>query len=389
VADELFASIPGSVTNYAIIRRASDGYAADDAADAFEAWADGSIDDYDIPLTSQGGDYYTADFPTWITAGTYDIIYYVQAGATPATTDDIHASERLYWNGSSVSSSPSSDYLTTLARVKIHLGISSSTYDSSLTNKLGAASRAIENYCDRMFLSTAVTEYFNGSGTDYLQLNYFPVTLMTRVAACPEVVLSIRNSTADRARVYVSATNVTLSSTTAAVTTTTNLAVATYTTVTTMAAAINAVSGWSATIVGDNGGLATGDFRAIQGTFDAVNCDAELELFVEDVVVRVNPDTGRVYGRWPFGFQNIQVSYSGGYAAGTVPDPVQEACCELVALMHRASTTDSSKKSERLGDYAYTNFDQVGGSMGASSLIFKSPMVMELLSAYRLPHAIL
>jgi hypothetical protein len=96
-----------------------------------------------------------------------------------------------------------------------------------------------------------------------------------------------------------------------------------------------------------------------------------------------------VYGRFPFGFQNIQVSYTGGYAAGAVPDPVQEAACELVALLHRASTSDSSKKSEKLGDYAYVNFDQTGGSSGASSLIFKSPMVMELLSAYRLPHAIL
>jgi hypothetical protein len=390
MADELFSTIPGSVTNYAIIRRASDGYAADDAADAFEAWADGSIDDYDIPLTSQGGDYYTADFPTWITAGTYDIIYYVQAGATPATTDDIHASERLYWNGSSVSSSPSSDYLTTLARVKLYGNITSSTYDSTLTNNLGAASRFVERYTQRWWLSEARTEYYNGRGTNYIQLYGMPVTLVSRIATCPDVVLEIRNTSTSNSRAVVSttATALILKHTASAAETTTTLAFATYTTITTLAAAVNAIgSGWVASVQDTYGIYASADIKPIQGALDALQDAAEIEMYVEEIGrYRTNTETGMVScnRRIPSDHQNVEVRYTSGYAAGLVPDDVQQAVCAIALALHNMGLSDQTMESEKIGDYSYKRATS-SPMMMENFLRHAAPSALMLLDAHRLP----
>lgn len=102
MANELKASYNGSANLYAIVRRQSDGYVWNGTA--FEAWADGSIGNYDIPLTASGGDLYMADFPTAIiTAAYYYVDYYIRAGGSPATSDLRIDGERINWNGSSES----------------------------------------------------------------------------------------------------------------------------------------------------------------------------------------------------------------------------------------------------------------------------------------------
>ncbi len=84
---------------YVIIRRRNDDKVWNTANAAFETWADGTIADYDIPLSDEGGDSYAADWPTAITAGQYQTFYYLRAGATPATTDLPLKSPYLTWNG--------------------------------------------------------------------------------------------------------------------------------------------------------------------------------------------------------------------------------------------------------------------------------------------------
>lgn len=101
MANELRAYYNGSATLYAIIRRASDMYVWNGSA--FAAWSDGSIGSYDIPLTSQGGDAYSANFPSGITtSGIYYVDYYVQAGGSPATSDyRLPSGESINWTGTS------------------------------------------------------------------------------------------------------------------------------------------------------------------------------------------------------------------------------------------------------------------------------------------------
>jgi uncharacterized phiE125 gp8 family phage protein len=70
--------------------------------------------------------------------------------------------------------------LTTLANVKAILGITAATYDDILENYIDAATEAIENYCNRRFLSTVHTnEIYDGTGSKYLVLRHYPIITFT------------------------------------------------------------------------------------------------------------------------------------------------------------------------------------------------------------------
>lgn len=97
MANELDITYPTAGTFYAIVRRVSDGTVWNGTA--FEAWVDGNIANYDLPLTSFGGDYYATNFPATIVAGDYRVFYYKQAGGVPAISDILVASEDFSWTG--------------------------------------------------------------------------------------------------------------------------------------------------------------------------------------------------------------------------------------------------------------------------------------------------
>lgn len=98
MANTLSVTYTGTDSVYAIIRKTSNGTVWNGSS--FVAWADGNIGDYDIPLSSQGGDLYAANFPSSITVNIeYRVIYYEQTGATPSTSDLLLNSEEGYWDG--------------------------------------------------------------------------------------------------------------------------------------------------------------------------------------------------------------------------------------------------------------------------------------------------
>jgi len=67
---------------------------------AWATWSDGNIDDYDLPLTSRSGMYFSASFPTDITtAGRYAVSIHEQDGASPATDDLLIGSGVIEWDG--------------------------------------------------------------------------------------------------------------------------------------------------------------------------------------------------------------------------------------------------------------------------------------------------
>lgn len=394
MADEIDISSPSGANIYALIYRISDGKIADVVAQAFDTYAVADLGDYDLALTeaSTNSGYYAADFPTWISAGDYRVVYKLRAGASPASTDITLTQEQFYWNGSTVSDSPSADYLTTLARVKAHLGITTSDYDTVLTSKLSAASRFVEWYCDRLFLSATRTQYYNGRGNAYLQLQAFPITAITRVAGTPETVLTIRNTSSSNSRATASCdgTNLTLIHTASASTTSNNLVLATYTTITTLAAAVDAASGsWDAAVQGTFGGYASADI-ATKGALDAkLSCGAEFEIYTEDFgSYRFNSETGQLFtidGYFDWGYRNIEVRYTAGYASGAVPDDVQEATCSIAgALYNMSQTSGSGLKREKIGDYEYENF-QPSMQSTLSAIRGISPDALMLLDAHRVP----
>lgn len=101
MANELNITYTGNNDTYAIIRRINDNKVWNGST--FTAWSDASIDDYDIALSPQGGDFYTGNFPSTISTGIlYRVLYYEQSGVSPSTSDIILSSESGYWDGSSL-----------------------------------------------------------------------------------------------------------------------------------------------------------------------------------------------------------------------------------------------------------------------------------------------
>lgn len=84
---------------------------------------------------------------------------------------------------------PASSYdLTTLADVKVELGISGTTYDTLLSQYITAESLKIQNYCGGVLVSEVLSEQFRLTEEyDHLQLSRFPVSSIASVTVDDEV----------------------------------------------------------------------------------------------------------------------------------------------------------------------------------------------------------
>ncbi len=71
------------------------------AGQVFETWgATGrTADDYDISLADKSGSRYVGSFDANIPPGRYSVQTFLQAGANPADSDTLVASEEIVWSG--------------------------------------------------------------------------------------------------------------------------------------------------------------------------------------------------------------------------------------------------------------------------------------------------
>lgn len=391
MGNELRVSFAGDSANlYAIIRRVSDNYVWNGSA--FAAWADGSIADYDVTLTARGGDLYTADFPTAIAAADYLIGYYERAGASPAITDLLLATQARYWNGAALSSSSdvtlSSYALCTLDEVKRDLGITDSTSDTALTEDINHVTGIVERVTGRKFKAREYRERYSADFTGELLLRY-PVLKVRKVAYGYANAASISYSGSavqTSASVYndnetATSGGLVLQTVSAAGTeTTSDLAFASYPSVSTLVAAVAAVSGWTATTIADGPSydlnpdvVESPDERTVYLTYPdqvlsryRVDHKTGILRFADSddlVWLRAGGDARR-YGRGypyvgradkpllPSGEQHILIKYRAGYE--TIPDDVNAVARELVRVRYYERQTDPSITSITLGPYSAT-----------------------------------
>jgi uncharacterized membrane protein len=390
MANELNVGSPSGATVYAIIRRVLDSLVWDGAASDFEAWDNASIDDYDVQLTDQGGDYYSADFPAAITAaGNYAVQYYLQAGGAPATSDfKLPADETIYWDGTAATDEPAAENYVSVERAKryMNIGAAVSTYDDRISDLIPAACRMIDNYCDvepNGFTLAEATEYYDGRGGRHLTLKRFPVTISAKVRLAQSALQVVNSSTANhQAYVSVDGGVMTLTRNASGVEATNTLTLSSYATISALATAITAVgSGWSASTPDSIlSGYPASDIRNTQGYRDASNGEtAYLEVYAPFLrgCYRTSTSTGVVWGYFPCGEQNIQATYTAGYS--TIPDDLATAAAALTAALFRRSDHDTSLKSERIGDYSYT----LGDVMEGARVEELSPDAATLLQKYR------
>lgn len=245
---------------------------------------------------------------------------------------------------------------------------------------IDAATAWLETLCDRQFMSRDYTEYYDGNGAADFYMNHWPVTKVTRLSVGRENVLAVRcnASGATWATVRSDGTSLILVYDDSSGEQSTSLAYTTYTTVTDLAAQVNATSGWETQSVGDFGDYLTADICDMPAHY-AKDDYAYLEVpYAAEADFRCEEDTGRLdYPPGiPCGRQNIYVEYTAGYS--TVPADLELACLETVQSLYNRTRRDAELASERLGDYAWT-----AKSGDGSTSMSSSKGILRRLSGYK------
>lgn len=248
--------------------------------------------------------------------------------------------------------------LITLSPLKEYLFITSDDYDNPLERCIDRATDYIERYCNRQLKTRSYTrEIYWGEGTTQLILEQYPVTKVSRISIGRTNAFSIKNTTATTYATFeVTATGVTLNSDGSE----TVLTFAGNATITLLKTAIEAVSGWSVTLLlSSYGALKSSELLRRPG----LACKSPTIAYAEipndelDDYHVISPSEARNYGivYYPAGFtagQEYFVDYQGGYQ--TIPYALEDACVRLAAYFYHKSKQDSTLKSESLGDYSYT-----------------------------------
>ncbi len=242
------------------------------------------------------------------------------------------------------------------------------------TQLLGDVSAAVNQITDRVLGTASYDEVFHPGREHKLYTAQWPITATARCAADLLTVLTVKHTDASILRATVSYTTTgtagqevfTGISLNAAGSGAVPLLFSTYTNLTLLAAAINAVSGWTATVTGGYGNWLTADLNVAIGSEDAKQRTCELTSFIRDLshVPRTGSRVVDLYESFPdnyrfpdrmhgagWGFQTpgtgsgsaspryggVRLQYTAGYATADVPSDIKRACFILLqALNQRA-----------------------------------------------------
>jgi hypothetical protein len=224
-----------------------------------------------------------------------------------------------------------------------------SSYSASLEIVHKGVEQIIKNKTGKEFESTTyVNELYDGNGGMRLRLNHLPIISVSRVCADMEAVIRIKNTTlATTASVKVDDINVTLDIDGS----TDVLAIATYPTLSALITAINALSakGWSAEIYNTIYNTKQTS-KLIPQQIDVTSFEASGQwdyLYMGEPMDFKIINQEWIEGYFPYGSQNISVSYT----AGTTPDDITLLVCSLVkAIWNQKMNSTEGIKSFTVGD---------------------------------------
>jgi hypothetical protein len=259
------------------------------------------------------------------------------------------------------------------ARVALPSAAASGSDDSAINTLITACSRAIMRYCHRAFVKDTYDELYDGRGERQLFLRNFPIQSVQSVRYRPVTVMKLTRTDSatptPQARVEVigptpglrltRVTNGVQTQTTTGLTFTANV------TISALGAAVNAADdgkwSWASTgydtwpsgdLYCPNGSTTdpSAGERAGQGALQCVaGSFAELKMHTYELQgYQINARQGGLLRAipytdpellhpedliFPIGINNFRVQYTAGY--NTVPEDVQEACCQLIAYHFR------------------------------------------------------
>jgi len=216
----------------------------------------------------------------------------------------------------------------------------------------------VEAHCHKTFESASYAKYYDGNGEQYLQLDDYPITALTRVAVGRRSAIRVKN-TADYTTASISCSTGGLIFTKDG-TSDSTITFASYTTMGEVVTAINDLSdGWSAVIE-------SSDYTSFKST-------ELVEMFGKSAIgdnwvyldmpnraidgFEVFPARGEIYRGmgWPEGNRNIFVEDTAGYSSTTMPKRLQLAIKIIVkSIYDRRKEELFGTKQYRVGDVSVT-----------------------------------
>jgi len=227
--------------------------------------------------------------------------------------------------------------MITLDKVKSELTISSNKLDPLLLWLISSIESVWDEMTNRTWASTEYSKSYDGSGNGVLFLGQYPVTAITNIAVDFDQAFKIKNTTTGAtASISINSTGLIL---TLNGSSDSSITFSSYTTITTVTAAINALgSNWSAEAYTDMGDIASTELLPAWGKSCA---DGYIDLYTPDEYledITVDEITGRVVGDFPAGYQNVRVKFTAGYTSSTCPDWLQQTLIRQVGHWYLQAT---------------------------------------------------
>jgi len=266
--------------------------------------------------------------------------------------------------------------LSTRAQLKSHLGITGSGDDLILDGYIDHATAKIERWIGRQILVRNYSEWYGGNDVRSVRVKQYPINNVVGVYTGLAAAMTIASTVSSDIRLTVSINTdplgtvtsgalvpcAVLTRTTSGGTTTTDtLTFATYPTTTSLVAAMNAITGYSASVstamrCAQLHPRAGGDIKMATVVLTGVNVSSEFvyDSYLGNVTIRQDafPTMAQHNARYPSALQSTLIEYSAGYTA--VPDDIHQACLVLAGTMYLSRKSDTSLQSESLGDYSYS-----------------------------------
>jgi hypothetical protein len=217
---------------------------------------------------------------------------------------------------------------------------------------IATASQAIATYCRRGFAVETRDELYDGVPDRILLLEHYPLVRVDRVARRPEPVLRVVNDSADnqRAGVHLGDSGMTLTRLASGAAHNDFIPFDSSPTLAHVVEAVNELDGgWSATLTASQwSAFPSVDLASFRGVHAAKDRPAELRLHVEELasfdldashgfLIRTGGGADD-FPLWTGGAKHWRVVYTAGFES--IPEDVQEACCQLVASLYWQTKRD-------------------------------------------------
>ena len=222
---------------------------------------------------------------------------------------------------------------------------------------INAVSKGITRYLNRELALAEYDKILPINSGRVIFLNSYPVKHVSRLMTGKTSALTVRNTSAQVATIATTSTGLQLLSVTAGVRTNTTITYALNVKLSALATAINAISGWEATVATGYGDYPSSDL--VIGQSVKAKTSQQLALWQDtDSSYEVDNARGMIQN---FGYQNswltgsvyhasARVIWTGGFE--TVPEDIQMVCGQLVA--QEIDQKQGLLSSESLGEYSYS-----------------------------------